>query len=297
MTDQYQSQDNSSLHKYRTEIPNIIFDLGLDPFAMALYLHYKKVAGDHGKCFQRKSTISESTGMSPSTIKDRNKELTKPRDELNGKALITITQRQDENGEALPTLVEINDIWPENFQKLSSRFSGDGGGSSKNGGGSLNGGKQEEPFKKNQKQQQQPPPPTQVFACLLPLDIPEEEKEWITRNHTEEHVKHAVKYVTSPGTEIKSSLIQALKWACKTQPKIKKTATATEQENKQLLETLRPIDGKISGKYRMDVGTKDIQFIYTEANCKPIIFSIESKSFKNDVYEFAKKNGFVSEKG
>lgn len=277
MSENYQASDKSSLHKYRTEIPNIIFDLGLDPYALSLYLHYKKVAGDHGKCFQKKSTISAETGISSTTIKDRNKVLTQPRQELNGKSLITITQRVDEKGEPLPTLVEINDIWPENFQILFSRFSGDGGGSPKNGGGSPNVGKQEEPFKQNNKQQTEA---VAVFACLLPLDISQEEKEWITRNHTEEHVKHAVQYVTSPGFEIKTSLVQCLKWACKEQPKIKKTATATQESNQEWLDKNRHLNNTNSGEWKIIVGTDYIEFTHGQC-CK--VFHTSKPSFKEDV--------------
>lgn len=35
-------KDLSSLHKYRTEIPNIIFHLGLDPYELATYCALKK---------------------------------------------------------------------------------------------------------------------------------------------------------------------------------------------------------------------------------------------------------------
>lgn len=116
-------QDNSSLHKYRTEIPNIIEDLDLDPYAYRLYCYYKKVAGDYGKCTQKKSTISKETRMSPSVIKDRNKILSQPFPQLGGKPLITIVHRKDENNDNLPNQITIEDIWPENFQILSTRFS------------------------------------------------------------------------------------------------------------------------------------------------------------------------------
>jgi hypothetical protein len=42
-TDQY--RDESDLKKYRTEIPNMIFDIGLTPYEVALYGHSRGCAG------------------------------------------------------------------------------------------------------------------------------------------------------------------------------------------------------------------------------------------------------------
>jgi hypothetical protein len=122
---EFQVKDNSSLHKYRTEIPNIIEDLNLDPYAYRLYCYYKKVAGDSGSCYQRKRIIEEKTKMSKDVIKKRNKILARPFSELGGKSLIKITQRKGPDDNNLPTLIEIVDIWPDNFQILSTRFSND----------------------------------------------------------------------------------------------------------------------------------------------------------------------------
>ena len=127
MSEEFTVNDRSSLHNFRTEIPNIVFDLGLDPYALSLYLYYKKVAGDNGACFQKKKTIMEKTGMSLSVIKERNRLLSQPVKELGGKSLIKITQRKAPDGNNLPTVIEIVDIWPDNFKILSTRFSDDGG--------------------------------------------------------------------------------------------------------------------------------------------------------------------------
>lgn len=121
---EFQVKDHSSLHAYRTEIPNIIDELNLDPYAYRLYCYYKKVAGDSGACFQKKKTIEEKTGMSTTVIKDRTKILAAPFEELGGKPLIKVTSRKGTDGNNLPTLIEVEDIWPENFKILSTRFSG-----------------------------------------------------------------------------------------------------------------------------------------------------------------------------
>ena len=59
-----------------------------------------------------------------------------------------------------------------------------------------------------------------VFSCLKDVDVPKNEKEWITKNFTEEEVCRAVSYCKSPTVSFKTSLIQTLKWACKVQPEI-----------------------------------------------------------------------------
>jgi hypothetical protein len=49
-------KDNSSLHKYRTEIPDLIFSLGLDPFEFSAYCSLKRIH-DEGDSFGK--TISD----------------------------------------------------------------------------------------------------------------------------------------------------------------------------------------------------------------------------------------------
>lgn len=106
--------DKSSLHDFRTEVPNIIFNLKLDPYEKALYLEYKRVAGDKGACWQSNQTIAENLQMSIRKLQSTKQVLAKPRKELNGKSLITITPRKrDDNGDT-SDLVTIVDIWEEN---------------------------------------------------------------------------------------------------------------------------------------------------------------------------------------
>lgn len=58
------------------------------------------------------------------------------------------------------------------------------------------------------------------FSCLNEIDISDSEKAWICKTYSQPDVEHAVKWVTHPLTEITSTLIAALKWACKAQPEI-----------------------------------------------------------------------------
>lgn len=55
--------------KYRTEVPNIIDDLGLNPYERALYVHYKRVCGANGgQCTEGVRGTAERTKMSFSKV-------------------------------------------------------------------------------------------------------------------------------------------------------------------------------------------------------------------------------------
>ncbi len=125
MTIQQENQqvtDKSTLHKGRTELPNILFDLKLDPFAFLLYSYYKKVAGDSGHCIKALDTISNETGISESVIKDRIKVLCSKFKLLGNLPLIKVTYRKKPNGSNDTTLVEIQDIWLLNFIYLDKKY-------------------------------------------------------------------------------------------------------------------------------------------------------------------------------
>jgi len=116
MSDQnYQIKDNSSLHHYRTEIPNIIKSLKLTGNEFLLYFHYKNTAGDNGACWKSQATLSEETGLSLRTIIDCNKTLLMPRHELDGLSLITLDHRFNEKGAQISCIITIVDLWPINM--------------------------------------------------------------------------------------------------------------------------------------------------------------------------------------
>src|SRR5689334_18759559 len=105
-------QDNSSLHKCRTELPNIIFELGLDAFCIAVYTVFKRIAGDTGKCWASQSTIAKLCGIGITKLKEIKKELEKPQELLGGVSLIHV-QKRSATGES--DIITIEDIWPQNI--------------------------------------------------------------------------------------------------------------------------------------------------------------------------------------
>src|SRR6185295_18798243 len=104
-------QDLGSHHNYRTEIPNIIFTMKLDPWAFKAYCVFKMTAGDKSACFKSNNTLSEEIGCSiPTLIKLKN--------ELRDHGLINIMKRKHPNGGDMPDLIQIIDIWPQNAEYM-----------------------------------------------------------------------------------------------------------------------------------------------------------------------------------
>ena len=119
-------------HHYRTELPNIIFDLDLDSFEFKLYAFIKKVAGDGGGCWKSNPNISKDIDISERKIQNALKVLSSPFELLGGKSLITIIERKKEDGSPDSNLLIINNIWRINGDH--NRKSDKGGGASDAGG-------------------------------------------------------------------------------------------------------------------------------------------------------------------
>ena len=64
-------KDESSLHNYRTEIPNILLDLGLKPTQLAVYLALKRSAGDKGACIKSSMRLAKEANVDLKTYKKK----------------------------------------------------------------------------------------------------------------------------------------------------------------------------------------------------------------------------------
>lgn len=95
-----------------TMVPNIIDDLDLSPYAVRLYLHLKRVAGDTGSCYQSGKTISEKCKMSTGMI-------TKAKRELMAAGLISVALMS--NGKNIYHDITILDVWKRNSLSHSER--------------------------------------------------------------------------------------------------------------------------------------------------------------------------------
>src|SRR5690348_11438162 len=111
-------QDLSSNHKYRTELPNIIFKIGINPNLIGVYAALKQCAGDYGNCTKSEKTLSEELGVTPKTLRSWINQLSEINPKLS-KPLIIIQKRISECGDRDTHSISIIDIWPENFKYFS----------------------------------------------------------------------------------------------------------------------------------------------------------------------------------
>ena len=76
-------------------------------------------------------------------------------------------------------------------------------------------------------------------AALKEVDIPITDKIEITKTYSTQAIKHAVDWASHPSTKINTTLIQALKWACKTQPEIQPTKQEQQQQQQKQADDLQ----------------------------------------------------------
>jgi hypothetical protein len=101
--------DPGDLRKYRTEVPNLIFDLGLSPHAGWLYGHLKRTCGPNGKCWKATKTLAKEAKMSAGKVSEA-------RQELEEAKLISIERPDNPKN---PVEVTITDIWLKNFEHFA----------------------------------------------------------------------------------------------------------------------------------------------------------------------------------
>lgn len=104
--------DSGDLRRWRTELPNIVDDMGLSVQAFRLYAHIKRVAGaqDDGRCWQSTKTLAVSCKMSTGKVVEAKQELVKH-------DLITLVRGDQKKSET--DNIYINDIWAKNFAHFS----------------------------------------------------------------------------------------------------------------------------------------------------------------------------------
>ena len=116
-SENFQTQDLSSIHKYRTETPNIIFEYNLSPQEGWLYLCLKKIAGDNGNCTASIKYLENLSKIKKTKISECKKILFE-------KNLIKITKRFKNDGSRTTDLIQIIDLWPKNFVHFKEKFTG-----------------------------------------------------------------------------------------------------------------------------------------------------------------------------
>ena len=96
---------STDLRKYRTELPNLYDDLGLDPYEFRLLAHYARV----GDCWESVRTTGQKCRMGIGKVSE-------VRRALEARGLISV--RESARG----TLhIRVMDLWPENFARYAGR--------------------------------------------------------------------------------------------------------------------------------------------------------------------------------
>ncbi|MBT4936514.1 hypothetical protein HON22_01205 [Candidatus Peregrinibacteria bacterium] len=109
--------EQSSVKNYWTEVPNLVFHLGLSAYELSLYMVIKRTAGASARGASTKATetLAKESGMSMGMVSKTKLALTRPREELAGKALIEISKISQKRGGKPLHKLEVVDIWEENF--------------------------------------------------------------------------------------------------------------------------------------------------------------------------------------
>lgn len=106
---------DSGLRKYRTEIPNLIYELGLTPHELTLYNIIKRTAGDNGGCWKSTRTLAGECNMGIATV-------SRAKRGLESWGLIQIRHKPHKNGS---DYISIVNIWDMNFHHFYIKYHSD----------------------------------------------------------------------------------------------------------------------------------------------------------------------------
>lgn len=176
---------------FRTEVPNIVFELlqaeEISTSDFILYSVYRRIAGEQGACWVGTRGLSEKTGLSTPTITKSKINLARPFAALNGKSLIDITPCDHEK--QIADTVTINDIWIDNHEYFKNKLTcvkrRYGGVQKEDTGVCKNTTQKKEPYKKEPEKkiiippssEPEPPVASQIDDDDLNLSVREVDKE------------------------------------------------------------------------------------------------------------------------
>jgi hypothetical protein len=102
--------------KYWIQIPNLIDELELSPYAVRLYLRLKRRAGENGSCYESSSNLAKGCKMSTHKVVDAKRELQKA-------GLISVYTEKGKHGGRDYHVIQVTDIWHSNFEYFTSQVS------------------------------------------------------------------------------------------------------------------------------------------------------------------------------
>jgi hypothetical protein len=135
-------------------------------------------------------------------------------------------------------------------------------------------------------------PPTEgffpIYDCLKSIDIPIPDKEEITKAYSEAEATSAVAWATHPTTKINKTLQQAIKWACKNQPKVPKEPIEVSIENESYAKEIEKV-AKVPENTYFYVLSSKVEVGYKTGFVMPVEISFFNKGFKEFILETLKK--------
>lgn len=114
--------DEGDARQYWTQLPNIVFEIGLKPLELVLYAHLKRAAGAsaNGKCFKSTATLARETGMGAGTVSRTKTSLEAKRAVLGNRPLIRTREVVNPRGGKPFQEITITDIWKANTDRFTS---------------------------------------------------------------------------------------------------------------------------------------------------------------------------------
>lgn len=131
--------------------------------------------------------------------------------------------------------------------------------------------------------------PAAVFSCLNDIDIPLEEKKWISEHYQESVISNAVNWALHKSTKIKKSLAAALKWGCQVGIKAE---DAIVDEN-ATYEEAKKLEAKVvKGLSYLYANSKGVEIgFHTSSSVLPRVILYTSKNYTKELKDAINRFG------
>ncbi len=138
------------------------------------------------------------------------------------------------------------------------------------------------------KQQQEKSAAVSFHECLKKTEIPDPDKEWLTRHYSEEEILRAIQWAQHSQTKLNKPLAAALKWACKNKPEIPKDKVDSEKANRDFAIST---ETKFKhAQYKLHVLTKHIEIVH-DTGVAILVLNYKEKGFKEQFLNALRKIG------
>jgi len=131
----------------------------------------------------------------------------------------------------------------------------------------------------------------EIYDCLKNIEIPLQDKIYLTKKYLESKVDHCVKWATHHSTKIKKNLQSALKWACDlvNPPEIPKSKEDLSSENKKIAQKAQT--NFIHKTLRIDALNTCVEIYHVGANAVSKTLNYTEKAFKEQFENTLRKMG------